>query len=194
MSLAQVCRRADWLVAACQAGMVLTGLAWLSAGRYTFASIAAVAVTLCVVSRHVVARPTLREPIRAVSAVLLGAHVMLGMGLGLYDSSGLYDKLMHALGIGAIAVLLIVAIRDYCERQRLGLPPCLLMWLVLCGAVSMGTAWELFEFSLDLTVTAQRGLHDTMLDLAADSVGALIVVTAFAAWREIDEALLARCA
>lgn len=196
MSLAQACRRADWLVAACQAGMVLTGLAWLSAGRYTFASIAAVAVTLCVVSRHVVASPTLRDAIRAVSALLLGAHVMLGMWLGLYDSSDLYDKLMHALGVGAIAALLILAIRDYCERQRLALPPSLMMWLVLCGAVSMGTAWELFEFSMDLTglVTAQRGLHDTMLDLAADSVGALIVVAAFAAWREIDEALLARCA
>lgn len=192
MSPAQARRSVNWLVAACQAGMVLTGLAWLSAGRLTFASIAAVAVALCVVSRHVVASPTLREAIRAVSAVLLGAHVILGMGLGLYDSSGLYDKLMHALGIGAIAVLLILAIRDYCERQRLALPPSLMMWLVLCGAVSTGTAWELFEFSMDLTglVTAQRGLHDTMLDLAADSVGGLIVVAAFAAWREIDEALL----
>lgn len=186
MSPAQARRGVNRLVAACQAGMVLTGLAWLSAGRLTFASIAAVAVALCVVPRHLVTSPALREATRAVSAVLLGAHVMFGMGLGLYDSSGLYDKLMHALGIGAIAVLLILAIRDYCARQQLALPPSLMMWLVLCGAVSAGTAWELFEFSMDLTglVTAQRGLHDTMLDLAADSVGALIVVAAFAAWLE----------
>lgn len=184
------------LVAASQAGMVLTGLAWLSAGQLTFASIAAVAVALSVMSRHVVADPTLRDAIRAVSALLLGAHVMLGMWLGLYDSSDLYDKLMHALGVGAIAALLILAIRGHCERRRLALPYSLMLWLVLCCAVSMGTAWELFEFSMDLTglVTAQRGLRDTMLDLAADSVGALVVVTAFAAWREIDEALLARCA
>lgn len=192
MSPAQARRTVNWLVAACQAGMVLTGLVWLSAGRLTFASIAAIAVALCVVSRYVVSSPMLRDAVRAVSAVLLGAHVVLGMGLGLYDGSGLYDKLMHALGIGAIAVLLLLAIRDYCESQRLALPPSLMMWLVLCGAVSAGTAWELFEFSMDLTglVTAQRGLHDTMLDLAAGCVGALIVVTALAAWREIDEALL----
>jgi hypothetical protein len=182
----------NWLVSACQAGMTMTGLAWLGTGQLTFAIIAAVAVVLSLVSHHVVTNLTLREPVRAVSAVLLGAHVILGMGLGLYDSSSLYDKLMHALGIAAIAVLLILAIRDYCERHRLALPPSLMMWLVLCGAVSAGTAWELFEFTMDLTglVTSQRGLHDTMLDLAADSLGGAIVVIAFAVWCEIEEALL----
>ena len=189
VTTARARRSVDWLVATCQAGMALTGLTWLCAGQLTFASIATVAVALCIVPRHVVASPTLREAIRAVSAVLLGAHVILGMGLGLYESSGFYDKLMHVLGTGAIAMLLILAIRDFCKRQRLVLPPPLMMWLVLCGAVSAGTAWELFEFSMDLTglVTAQRGLQDTMLDLVADSVGGLIVVAGFAAWREIDE-------
>ncbi len=192
MSPARARRSVSGLVAASQIGMVLFGLAWLSAGQLTFASIAAVAVVLSVVPQYVVASPTLREAIRAVSAVLLGAHVMIGMGLGLYDSSGLYDKVMHMLGIGAVAVLLSLAIRDYCERKALVLPHSLRMWLVLCGAVSAGTAWELFEFTMDLTglVTAQKGLGDTMLDLAADCLGGLIVVTMYTAWREIDNKTL----
>ncbi len=194
MRPARTHRSVNYLVVACQIGMGLTGIAWLSAGRLTFASIAAISIALSVVPQRVVTSPALREASRTVSAMLLGAHVILGMGLGLYDNSIVYDKLMHTLGIGAIAVLLILAIRDYCERQQLVLPPSLMMWLVLCGAVSAGTAWELFEFSMDLTglVTAQRGLHDTMLDLAADCVGGLVVVAAFTVCRKIDKARLVR--
>ena len=60
--------------------------------------------------------------------------------------------------------------------------------------MTAGTAWELFEFWVDLTgvFIAQRGLHDTMLDLAADTAGAVLVVVGFVASRGMDEAVLAR--
>ncbi len=52
-----------------------------------------------------------------------------------------------------------------------------------CGiAVSAGTLWEVFEFTLDRTglFQTQKGLTDTMLDLVADTVGALATMGLFA--------------
>ena len=42
--------------------------------------------------------------------------------------------------------------------------------------------WEIFEFSIDRTglFQTQRGLADTMLDLIADTVGALMAAATFA--------------
>jgi len=184
----------DALVTGCQAGMAVTGIAWLLMGEYPEAVVAAVALALSVAPGRAIVNAPLRTATRSVTAVLLATHVVVGMGLGLYDSSILYDKVMHALGIGAITVVLLIATQHYCEQHRLELPLPLTACLVLCAAVTAGTAWELFEFSVDLTgvFIAQRGLHDTMLDLAADTAGAVLVVVGFVASRGMDEAVLAR--
>jgi hypothetical protein len=90
----------------------------------------------------------------------LAAHVVLGMAGGLYERSILYDKLVHlAVSFGGV---------------RLAAAAPAPRWLLAVAALGLGALWELFEFAVDATglVTAQRGLADTMGDLAADAAGA----------------------
>jgi hypothetical protein len=91
----------------------------------------------------------------------LAAHVVLGMAGGLYERSALYDKLVHCAVSFGLARLVAAA-----PAPR---------WLAALAALGLGALWELFEFTADATglVTAQRGLADTMGDLAADAAGAL---------------------
>jgi len=110
------------------------------------------------------------------SALALAAHVVLGMAGGLYERSGLYDKLVHfALSFG-LARLAQHALVQYVACRSLTPGALLLRWVPVLAAVALGTAWELFEFVIDASglVHAQRGLADTMLDLAADVLGALV--------------------
>lgn len=176
-----LCRGTDTLVIGCRAIIAVVGFAWLWTGQLAFACIAAVSLALSALPARLVATSSLRDAVRAVTAVLLGAHVALGMGAGLYESSALYDKAVHALGSAAIAVLTIRAVELYDARCGLRLPTDLVACLALFGAVSAGTLWELFEFALDATgaFTTQRGLADTMLDLLADTLGAALAVGVF---------------
>ncbi len=84
-------------------------------------------------------------------------------------------QLMYRLlGTGLIAGLVLLAALQYSHRLQLYLPQSLLLLSVLGIAISAGTLWEVFEFAMDRTgwFYAQRGLHDTMLDLIADTLGA----------------------
>jgi hypothetical protein len=110
-----------------------------------------------------------------LSALALSAHVVLGMAGGLYERSALYDKAVHAVaGFGA-ARLAARALARHVEREGLAIGGRLTRWVPALAALALGTLWELFEFGADATglVVAQRGLADTMLDLAANAAGAL---------------------
>jgi hypothetical protein len=100
---------------------------------------------------------------REWAVAALAAHVVLGMAGGLYERSAVYDKLVHAAVCFGLA------------RRLQGGPAAGPRWLAPLAALGLGALWELFEFAADATglVTAQRGLADTMLDLAADAAGAL---------------------
>jgi hypothetical protein len=92
---------------------------------------------------------------REWAVTALAAHVVLGMAGGLYARSAQYDEPVH------LVVFLGTA------RLERAVP--------VLVALALGTLWELFEFAADASglVTAQRGLADTMLDLAADAAGGL---------------------
>lgn len=167
----------------CRLVIAAVGLHWLTEDDGLWSIIAAVAFTLTLFPGWLVRAPLLRDATNLVVAILLAAHIMLGMHCALYETSAFYDKWMHALGSGAITALLIIAALGYCHRHRVDLPLMLFVALIVGGTVSAGTLWELFEFAVDLTglFSAQRGLHDTMLDLAADTAGAIFVTAAFAA-------------
>jgi hypothetical protein len=121
------------------------------------------------------------------SALALAAHVVLGMAGGLYERSALYDKLVHLTLSFGLARLTQRTLLQYVACHSLTPGVLLLRWVPVLAAVALGTAWELFEFAADASglVHAQRGLGDTMLDLAADVLGALA-----AAW--VGDGLLGR--
>ena len=95
-------------------------------------------------------------------AMLVAAHVLLGMGLGLYETSAFYDKLVHVAAFVWVACCVL-------PRGQGAL-------LTALAATGLGAGWELFEFLADQGgwFVAQKGLNDTMLDLLCDALGAAI--------------------
>jgi hypothetical protein len=102
----------------------------------------------------------------------LAAHVVLGMAGGLYERSVLYDKVVHLAASFGLARWIAAHFAERVPRS-----------LVMLAALGLGALFELFEFAADTTglVVAQRGLADTMLDLAADAAGAAL--GGCSAWR-----------
>jgi len=167
----------------CGVTISITGLNWLVSGDKLRFAVALVALLLTVLAMRFIRDSHLHEAGAVVIALLLTAHVVLGMQLELYETSVLYDKAMHVIGLAAIAGILIAAINSYCERCGIQLPLGLLVTMVFGGALSVGTLWEFFEFGIDSTglFNAQRGLQDTMLDLIADAIGAVLAIGLFVA-------------
>lgn len=106
-----------------------------------------------------------RQAVAQGWALLVAAHVLLGMGLDLYESSMFYDKLVH---VGAFAWVAATV-----------LPRGPSVVVTALAATGLGAGWELFEFLTDQGgwFVAQRGLDDTMLDLLCDALGATIGAT-----------------
>jgi len=121
----------------------------------------------------------LGQRVREWVVMAFAAHVILGMAGGLYERSALYDKLVHGALSFAVARFVADALACHIARNGLVLGARLERVVPVLAALALGTLWELFEFAADATglVVAQRGLADTMLDLAADLAGA---VAAFA--------------
>lgn len=176
-------RAADFTVLVCRLAIVATGIAWLFADDRLRFSVACAALLLTTVASALSKTTPLRYAAATVIAVLLAAHIVLGMQFRLYELSSVYDKTMHVVGSGAVSALLIIAARSFCDRERIKLPASLFALLVFSGALSAGTLWEIFEFAIDRTglFVAQRGLRDTMIDLLADAVGALLALAVYTA-------------
>jgi hypothetical protein len=63
------------------------------------------------------------------------------------------------------------------EGDRYAAPPWALAMLAFCVGLSIGTLWEIFEFTMDQTFgmnMQKSGLVDTMKDLIIDTAGAAI--------------------
>ena len=172
---------ASGLVIGSRLAILIAAVQWLLADLFRWFVIGVVSFSLTFVPQTLIPDRTLFAATRVCVALLLCANSLLGMHLGLYESSIIYDKLMHSLGTGVIAGLGLLATNQYSLRRQLGLPRTLIFLLVLGTAISAGTLWEVFEFALDRTglFYAQRGLHDTMLDLIADAIGAITTLALY---------------
>lgn len=168
-------------VVTCRIAITITGMLWLSIGDDLRLGIATVALSLSTLPSYLIRDSLLRNVTNTTLAILLAAHIVLGMQLEFYENSAWFDKTIHGFGSAAIAGVLLLFIRHYGSVRNIDLPVGLVAAFVLAGTVTAGTLWELFEFSIDRTglFHAQRGLHDTMLDLLADTVGAVLAIVAF---------------
>lgn len=163
--------------------IVATALVWLAGGNYLWCAVGLACAALACLPGVCLADLGLRTAGGLCATSLLFAHVVFGMQANLYETSQIYDKLMHALGSGAIAALVIFSTLKITNRDDVRLPLPLFAILVLGIAVSLGTIWEVFEFAIDRTglFRSQRGLTDTMLDLIANAGGALTATIVFVA-------------
>lgn len=89
-----------------------------------------------------------------------------------------WDKLVHFLLVGALAVLVVVIASDFgilpdAARMRI------VVAVAVCGTIGLaiGAVWEMFEWAghnlLDSTIFV--GYDDTIGDLLADGAGAVVV-------------------
>ncbi len=166
------------VVACCQATIAAVTAAWAYGGEGLHVAVGATALFLSELPQWSIRHRELRNVSACVVASLLGAHVLFGMFLGLYDSSHGYDKFMHVIGSSAVALVAATALRAHVEERSVYLSRPLIAIGIFAVTLSAGALWEIFEFAVDLTglFFAQRGLRDTMIDLIADGLGALIAL------------------
>lgn len=178
LSRAQFASVASVTVVTGACAIAATALFWLVQEDWPGLGVALVSLLLMALPAPLVRDEPLRHALSIAGAILLSAHVVLGMQLGLYESSRLYDKAMHLLGSAAIAGVLAVAAQSYCRGLGMQLPVPLVRVLVFAGTLGAGALWEIFEFSVDQTglFVAQRGLQDTMLDLIANTAGGVLAL------------------
>ena len=103
-----------------------------------------------------------------------------------YDNIARWDNITHALSASVVAAggyTIIRAIDIYVDE--IYIPPKVLFLLILLFVLATGVLWEIIEFISDeLTselgyeaILAQHGIHDTMIDLIFDLLGAILAAT-----------------
>ena len=112
-----------------------------------------------------------------LTTLFLYASFALGEVGDFYTRFWWWDLMLHSLSSLTIGIMGFLAIYVFHMTHRVHMAPIYIASMTFCLTVTMGTLWELLEFSLDwsLQLTMQKsGLVDTMTDLMVDVMGALI--------------------
>lgn len=114
------------------------------------------------------------------------ASLFLGELHGYYTRYWWWDIALHTTSglLLGISGFLLVYILNEDSRVEMNMPPVFVALFAFMFAVSLGTIWEMFEFSMDkfFGMNMQKemwgdpsGLTDTMWDLIVDALGAAFV-------------------
>jgi hypothetical protein len=103
-----------------------------------------------------------------------------------YGSIPLWDKIVHfqsgllLSGTGFVLVYLL----NESERTHIGLSPGFVAIFAVVFSLALGAVWEIAEFLGDMFFLSnwQKDLADTMWDLIADGVGAIVFSTGAYFW------------
>ena len=129
-------------------------------------------------------------PFKLELAIVLFIFLTLFLGsvAQFYDWIPFWDKFLHfqsGLLLGATGYVLVYILNEH-KKIHLNLSPGFVSLFAVTFSISMGVVWEVFEFTSDLilgsTLWQGVGVTDTMLDLIADGVGALIISIAGYFW------------
>lgn len=132
-----------------------------------------------------------------ISAVLFSfAALYLGEVQEFYQRIWWWDIALHAtagLLMGIVGFLLVYVLNET-ERVRLNLTAGFIAIFAFLFAISIGTFWEIFEFTVDqiFQTNMQKpmlgdpsGLTDTMWDMIVNAAGAFII--SFTGWRYLKK-------
>lgn len=127
-----------------------------------------------------------------VYAVFLYCSIYLGEVRSFYYLIPHWDNLLHTFSgamLGALGFS-VITLLNRTDRVPLTLSPAFVAVFGFCFAVAVGVVWEVYEFLADgvLGTNMQKfalesgeklvgraAVHDTMIDLIVDAVGALVV-------------------
>lgn len=118
-----------------------------------------------------------------VAALFNFVSLFLGSALDFYYHFWWWDLVLHTasgflLGIIGFVVLFVL---NQTDKLPAGMRPSFIAFFGVTFAVTLGVAWEIFEFACDLLwprlnmQSTETGVKDTMVDLIVDTVGAVIV-------------------
>lgn len=107
------------------------------------------------------------------------ASIFLGTANHFFTRFWWWDKMLHGSSglIFANLGFLIAMYLQRSEKTGSGLNRILASLFSFCFSVAAGAVWEIYEYSMDQTFGSLYqgvGIHDTMLDIIADTLGALI--------------------
>ncbi|MFP4547313.1 MAG: hypothetical protein ACLFQM_04220 [Fidelibacterota bacterium] len=145
--------------------------------------ISIVALILTLIPYRIEDRYKIKIPLDFEIAIVLFlfASLFLGEIGNFYDRFWWWDILLHfisAIAFGCIGFIILYYLN---KTNKISSKPFWIAVFTFSFAVSIGTVWEIFEFSVDqlLGLNMQKtGLHDTMWDLITDVTGALIAALA----------------
>ncbi len=131
--------------------------------------------------------------------IFIFAHFILGEIVGVYTTSAVFDKILHATSGLAIAAsgFSVVNLLNSNSNSTFKLNPFFVAFFSFCFALAIALLWEIFEFAADslFGMNMQRwdppkdlaqaippkqgyGLIDTMGDVIVSTVAALVVCVA----------------
>jgi len=115
--------------------------------------------------------------IEAIYLMFLYGLLILGELRGFYSGSIWWSFIMTftaSLALGFIALNFIHVLH---KTNRINTNPILAAILIFSLTLSLATLWEVFEFTLDITIHSglQKGLIDTMQDILISILGAILI-------------------
>jgi hypothetical protein len=119
--------------------------------------------------------------------LFLFCTLLLGQLLRFYQLVPWWDKFLHfqsGLLLSVTGFVLVYILNEH-EKSPLDLSPGFLALFAVTFAITFGALWELWEYGIDILFhtyywqggSAVSAIGDTMDDLLADTIGAIIVST-----------------
>jgi len=170
------------LIMAVELVLTLYNGLWINA--FLVAIIIGITLSPAMLGRHF--DVTVPAEFQLLAVLFMFASLFLGEIRRYYDRIWWWDIALHAssgLLLGLFGFLLIYVLNQN-RRIELHLRPVFMALFAFLFAVTVGTLWEIFEFSMDHFVGTNMqksmlgddsGLTDTMWDLIVDALGALLI-------------------
>ena len=164
--------------------ILLVATIWaLFSARWSVAFVSVVTFLVTLLPNLIFNRLSITLPTRFLGAIVvfIFATLFLGEVFDFYERYWWWDILLHggsAVVFGLVGFLLVFFMF---EGDRYAAPPIAVSFVAFCVAVTLGVAWEIFEFAMDqlFGLNMQKsGLVDTMWDLIVDMLGASVGATA----------------
>ena len=130
-----------------------------------------------------------------ITCLFLFASYGLGEARDFYDRFWWWDLALHGLFALIIGLIGFLSIYVFYMTHRVRVAPLYVAIITFALAVSVGTIWEIFEFSMDWFVglnMQKSGLVDTMTDLIINAIGALVAAAIGFFYVRNEDSLLGR--
>ncbi len=118
-----------------------------------------------------------------VAAAFVFLSLFLGSALDFYYRFWWWDLVLHTASGFLLGIIGFVAlfVLNQTDRIRPAMTPAFISFFGVTFAVTLGVAWEIFEFAADTVrpelnmQSNETGVRDTMVDLIVDAAGAVVV-------------------